>query len=44
MRFNATFRADNRITVKPEVIKALNLKKNDLLALQIRKMMPGEVE
>jgi len=44
LRFNATIRKDNRITVKPEVMKALNLKKGDMLELQARKMEPGEVE
>lgn len=44
MRFNATIRKDNRITVKPEVMKALNLKKGDMVNLQVRKMESGEVE
>ncbi len=44
MRFPATVRKDNRITVPPTIIKALNLKKGDRLNLQVRKMAPEEVE
>ncbi len=40
--FNATLRKSNRITVKPEVIKALGLKIGDMLNLKVRKMEPGE--
>lgn len=42
--FNATIREGNRITVKPEVMKSLKLKKGDMLNLKVRKMEPGEVE
>jgi len=38
LRFNATLRKDNRITVKPEIMKALGLKEGDMLNLQVRKM------
>ena len=42
--FNATLRRSNRITVKPEVRKALGLKEGDMLNLKVRKMELGEVE
>ena len=44
MGFNATIREGHRITVKPEVMKALGLKKGDMLNLKVRKMESGEVE
>ena len=44
MSFPATIRKDNRITVPPEVRKALGLKEGDMVNLQVRKMEPGEVE
>ena len=44
VRFPATIRKDNRITVPPEVRKALGLKEGDMLKLQVMKMEPGEVE
>ena len=42
MKFPATIRKDNRITVPPEVRKALNLKEGDLVNLQVSKMEPSE--
>ena len=44
MRFPATVRKDNRITVPPEVMKALNLKDGDMVNFQVKKIDPGEVE
>jgi len=42
VKFPATIRKDNRITVPPEVRKALNLKEGDLVNLQVSKMEPSE--
>jgi len=42
VKFPATIRKDNRITVPPEVRKALNLKEGDLVNLQVSKMEPRE--
>ncbi len=44
LRFPATVRKDNRITIPPTIMKELNLQKKDRIKLQIRKMEPGEVE
>uniref|UniRef100_A0A6M3LZV3 Putative antitoxin family protein n=1 Tax=viral metagenome TaxID=1070528 RepID=A0A6M3LZV3_9ZZZZ len=44
VRFPATIRKDNRVTVPPEVRKALGLKEGDLVDLQIKKMELGEVK
>jgi len=44
LRFPATLRKDNRVTIPPTVMKELNLKNGDRLDLQARKMKPGEVE
>ncbi|MCK4266574.1 MAG: hypothetical protein KAX31_04780 [Thermoplasmata archaeon] len=44
VKFPATIRKGNRITVPPEVMKALGLKNGDMLNLQVRKMEPEEVE
>ena len=41
-RFPATVRKDNRVTIPPEVMKALNLKNGDRLDLQARKMKSEE--
>ncbi len=43
IRFPATIRKDNRITVPPEVRKTLGLKEGDMVNLQVRKMEPGEM-
>jgi len=43
LRFPATIRKDNRVTVPPTVVKALKLKDGDRLDFQVRKMKPGEV-
>jgi len=43
LRFPATIRKDNRITIPPEVRKALGLKEGDMVNLQVRKMKPGEM-
>ena len=42
--FPVTLRNDNRVTIPPTVMKELKLKKGDRLALQARKMEPGEGE
>lgn len=44
LRFPATIRKDNRITVPPTIMKALKLKKGDRVNLQIREIAPGEGE
>jgi len=38
IRFPATIRKDNRITIPPEVRKALGLNEGDIVNLQVRKM------
>ena len=43
-RFPATVRKDNRVTIPPEVMKALKLKNGDRLDLQARKMKSEEME
>ncbi len=43
-RFPATVRKDNRVTIPPEVMKALALKNGDRLDLQARKMKSEEGE
>ena len=41
--FPATIRKDNRITVPPEVMKALGLKEGDMVDLKVRKMALTEL-
>jgi len=44
VNFPVTLRKDNRVTIPPTVMKALNLKDKDRLDIKARKMEPGEEE
>ena len=44
VNFPVTLRKYNRVTIPPTVMKELKLKTGDRLALQAKKMEPGEGE